>query len=376
MQTKPFDSQTENHSLRYSNIELLRIVAMVLIVAHHFAKHSGFDFPLDKITINRLWIQFIEVGGKLGVDLFVLISGYFLISQKTTKTSRLLKLWGQIFFYSVLIFLIFTVSGIKPLGLKELIKHIAPITCSQWWFASTYFVLYLLVPYINRLLHTFDKDQYILFLAVLVLLWSVIPSFTGQAFQSNALLWFVVLYSIAGYIRLYGIKTALSSRRLLGYAFACLLLTFLSAIVFDIMGIKIPFFGKHATFFYGMQKLPILIISLLMFIGFTKLSIGYHKSINLIASATFGVYLIHDSSYVRSFLWKTLFNSVAYSDSNLLILYSMIVIIIVFVGCSVIELMRIHLIENHAVSYFDRISMFIDNKIKMTLSNKLINLFK
>ena len=54
------------HALRQSNIELLRIVAMVLIVAHHFAVHGGFDFPLANITVNRLWIQFIQIGGKIG----------------------------------------------------------------------------------------------------------------------------------------------------------------------------------------------------------------------------------------------------------------------------------------------------------------------
>lgn len=47
---------------RLSNIELLRVVAMVMIVAGHFAGHSGFDFPTEKITVNRLWIEFLRGG--------------------------------------------------------------------------------------------------------------------------------------------------------------------------------------------------------------------------------------------------------------------------------------------------------------------------
>ncbi len=83
---------------RQSNIELLRIIAMLIIIAHHFAVHSGFEFSNDAVTVNRLWIQFIQIGGKTGVNVFVLISGYFLITSKTLKTSKAIKLWLQIFF--------------------------------------------------------------------------------------------------------------------------------------------------------------------------------------------------------------------------------------------------------------------------------------
>ena len=60
---------------RQSNIELLRIIAMIFIIAHHFAVHGGFNFSTDIITVNSLWIQFIKIGGKIGVNIFVLISG-------------------------------------------------------------------------------------------------------------------------------------------------------------------------------------------------------------------------------------------------------------------------------------------------------------
>ena len=62
-------------NIRKSNIELLRIVAMVIIVMHHFAIHGGFAFSSETISINRLWVQFITMGGRLGVNIFVLISG-------------------------------------------------------------------------------------------------------------------------------------------------------------------------------------------------------------------------------------------------------------------------------------------------------------
>lgn len=176
-------------ALRQSNIELLRIIAMILIIAHHYSFHGGFSFPPEPINLNRLWIQFILIGGKVGVDLFVLISGYFLVSQSSIKADKILKLWFQIFFYSITIFIIFTILGLRSFSIKEFVKHLAPVTFEQWWFASTYFVLYLLVPYINKLLRSFSQKQYVHFLAVILVLWSVIPTFTRHTFQSNSLLW-------------------------------------------------------------------------------------------------------------------------------------------------------------------------------------------
>ena len=132
---------TNNQSHRKSNIELLRIIAMIMIVAHHIAMHSGFSFASDSISFNRLWIQFIQMGGKIGVNIFVLISGYFLITANTVKTNKVINLWLQIFTYSAGVFLAVVLVSPQTFGIKEFIKTVLPITYSKWWFASAYFVL-------------------------------------------------------------------------------------------------------------------------------------------------------------------------------------------------------------------------------------------
>lgn len=356
-----FDGETDRRIPRQSNIELLRIIAMLLIVAHHFSLYSGFDFSNDAVTINKLWIQFIKIGGKIGANVFVLISGYFLISAKSLKTNKVIKLWVQIFTYSSVIFALFIATGKEPFGIRELIKHLLPITFSQWWFVSAYFVLYLLSPYINIFLNSLDKKNYQRFLVLLTACWCIVPTLTGKSFESNNLLWFVYLYACAGYIRLYNPKTNVKGIIYILLSFLVTVLTFCSVIVFDVLGTKISFFRDNPTLFYGMQMLPILIISVLMFIGFKKISVRQSRIINLISSATFGVYLIHDAGYVRLFLWRTIFRSASYSDSNFLILYSFVVIATVFVICTFVELIRIYFLEKHYLSFIDSIAEKIDN---------------
>lgn len=89
---------------RNSNIELLRIIAMLLIVMHHFSVHGlGKELPY---CLNRYIAGTTILGGKFGVAIFVLISGYYMCRSRFT-VKKLLKIWGQVAFYSLSIFTAF-----------------------------------------------------------------------------------------------------------------------------------------------------------------------------------------------------------------------------------------------------------------------------
>lgn len=325
---------------RQSNIELLRIVAMNMIVIGHFSCHGGFGFPPTSITINRLWTQFIVMGGNIGVNIFMLISGYFLISSTTINIEKIIRQWLQIFTYSVLSFVVFVGAGIESFDLKEMIRHLFPITYSQWWFASVYFVLYLFSPFLNKLLNGLEKENYQRLLALMLFCWCIIPTFLSSSWQGSAILWFTFLYSLAGYIRRYSLKCKLSGQAFLGIAFFLMLMTFISTVTFDILGMKYAIFPDNALYFYDKSCIPVFLIAFMLFIGFLKIDIGYRALINKIAAASFGVYLISDDSYVRPFLWGTVFKNAQYAESDWLILYTVLVVAIVYVTCTVIDWCR------------------------------------
>lgn len=120
--------------IRESNFELLRIIAMILIVLHHFY-YNNITIDYVHITRNEMISQIISAGGKIGVNLFVLISGYFLINSKF-NIKKLIKLFGETWFYSVAIALI-AILGLKiQIGIKELLQVIFPITYNQYWFIT------------------------------------------------------------------------------------------------------------------------------------------------------------------------------------------------------------------------------------------------
>lgn len=60
---------------RLSNIELLRIIAMIMIVFHHYATHGGAYWNVYD-GANE-WISTVMISfGKIGVDIFMIICGY------------------------------------------------------------------------------------------------------------------------------------------------------------------------------------------------------------------------------------------------------------------------------------------------------------
>lgn len=346
---------------RNTSIELLRIISMIMIMFHHFAYHGNFEWNFNEVTLPHLWYDFILMGGKVGVDIFVLISGYFLIenTEKLFQPKKLLKFWGQVVFYSIMTYLLSVMLRLNAFEIKQLIKVCLPITYPGWWFASTYFMLYLIHPFLNKLLHGLSKTEYQYLILMMVLCWSIIPTATTQLFESNSLLWFVTLYGIAGYVNLYGGNQKLQSKHYFSLYFMVLIITYTVSTTFLFLGTKKEEWSTHAIDFFEIERLPILLMAITLFMGFVTLKMNYHKWINMIASATFGVYLIHDSSYIRYYLWTNIFKINQYQDSTFLILYSILVVFILYVSCTMIDLIRKKMVEkpymlfvNHYTYYF------------------------
>ena len=346
---------------RNTSIELLRIISMIMIMFHHFAYHGNFEWNFNEVTLPHLWYDFILMGGKVGVDIFVLISGYFLIenTEKLFQPKKLLKFWGQVVFYSIMTYLLSVMLRLNAFEIKQLIKVCLPITYPGWWFASTYFMLYLIHPFLNKLLHGLSKTEYQYLILMMVLCWSIIPTATTQLFESNSLLWFVTLYGIAGYVNLYGGNQKLQSKHYFSLYFMVLIITYTVSTTFLFLGTKKEEWSTHAIDFFEIERLPILLMAITLFMGFVTLKMNYHKWINMIASATFGVYLIHDSSYIRYYLWTNIFKINQYQDSTFMILYSILVVFILYVSCTMIDLIRKKLVEkpymlfvNHYTYYF------------------------
>ena len=88
---------------RNSNFELLRIIAMVMIVSLHTLGHGGGLNNTTVNSINFIFNHILESLSIVAVNIFILISGYFGIKSYSSVKSKISLLYKQMIFYSIII---------------------------------------------------------------------------------------------------------------------------------------------------------------------------------------------------------------------------------------------------------------------------------
>ena len=133
-----------------SSIEFLRIVSMIFIIIYHYSIHGGFDdITYNNLSLNNLFLQILLFGGKIGCYLFMFITGYFMINGRMNY-KKIFKLILELEFYSLVIFFIFNYGLGKHYSKKDWVRNLFPIIYGNW-FVVNYIMLYLFIPFINKL---------------------------------------------------------------------------------------------------------------------------------------------------------------------------------------------------------------------------------
>lgn len=319
---------------RKSNIELLRIVSMIMIVFHHYATHGGVYWNVYD-GVNE-WVSTAMISfGKIGVDIFMIICGYFMVEQQFSW-KRLLKLEIPVWFYSVLFgVLAYFVFG-DELGLGNVLCFLFPVLTNQgnqYWFVPCYMATVLLSPAINKVVKSLDTKMFKRVLLIAVILINVVPTLfhVTSIFDGNISL-FVFLYLIGAFLRLN--PDVIHKIRL----WCGVLLLFVISVAMIIGTVLLK--GVFGDSLWAAGSVFAIAISVLLFIIFVNLPIGYSRCINGVASTTFGIYLIHDNLYVRQHLWTQWMHCSEYYWSDKLCLHGICCAIVVFVVCMVIEKIR------------------------------------
>src|SRR5699024_1386521 len=113
---------------RESGVELLRILLMIVIVAHHYVVNSGLTDLINQQSVLEFRDYFLLIfgwGGKTAINCFVLITGYFMCTSHITGR-KFFKLLGEIEFYKVFIYLLILVSGYEAFSIKSFLKSVTP----------------------------------------------------------------------------------------------------------------------------------------------------------------------------------------------------------------------------------------------------------
>lgn len=296
------NTNAQKKSLRNSRVELLRIISMILIVAFHATRMGCIE------TSQPFYIYFsgIVLGswGILGVDIFVIISSYFLVDQNF-KSQRLINIAFQTFTY---LFLYFVLSFILLLNnshdvlfsTKKILVYFfecffEPFWSRRYWFVTSYFFMILISPFLNYLICHTDKSciKKLLFILVFIPIYVQFNRCTV-----SDIIAFCYIYLLVGYLKKHGesfINHHFKKRYIVGLFFVIIFGKILNYFpVPDFLKIII----NKTVAATERHSIILLIIALMIcFLVFQKKAF-YNPIINKLALCVLGVYLLHEQSLI------------------------------------------------------------------------------
>lgn len=338
------ERQVPEKKHRDSNLELFRILTMLLIIAHHYVVNSGLTNPEGPVfenllSFDSLFLLILGAWGKIGINCFVLITGYFMIKSEIS-IRKFLKLFLEFMFYKIIIGLIFIISGYQSFELKKFIKIIIPILSVDQNFTGCYILFFLFIPFLNILIKNLDEKKHKYLLVMCFITYIFFGTF--HRVSMNYVSWFMVLYVISSYLRMYP-KKWMENNVFCGIMFILtILMSSLSVLVSTLLNVKL---GKPSPFYFVVDSNAFLavITGLFSFLFFKNLKIKHNRFINAVASTTFGILLIHaNSDTMRQWLWQDKLDNVGHYGNSI---YAIVSVICVFIVCSIIDYIRIRLIE-------------------------------
>ena len=179
---------------------------MVMIITTHCISSSKAFSVFQPNTIQYVILSFVQTLANYGVNLFVLITGWFMIEKTSISVRKVARILLDVAFYGIIIYLISVLIGINVLSLRGLIKAAFPLLFGYRWFVLAYCVLFVLIPYINAMLRHLTQAQYGTLLIICFVLFSVWPTFLPNPpidHYGYSFLHLIFMYILAGYARKY-----------------------------------------------------------------------------------------------------------------------------------------------------------------------------
>lgn len=331
---------------RNVNMEVLRVVAMLLIVAGHYVWFALKDAMPPSVLnvktimggINYVTMDLLFLMASIGVDCFVMITGYFMIEKTEMRWNGVLKTWVQTLFYAVVIFLVGIVAFGQSASTDHVLAAFFPIHQETYWFVTHYIGLLFLAPFFARLASILTQRQYQWLLCVLFVF--SFSYFYGTVYMRDMHLeLFVFLFFAAGYIRKYSIPDWWK-RNAGSVVLALWMLLFIagtSVNVLRFLNSGNANFKPYATENNG----PVFFLALSVFVWFVHhqpFSNRLLKTTARLGTSTFGVYLIHQHFFINAPLWA--FAADTYTMQMPVVLHCLLWTALVFLVCALLDMLR------------------------------------
>lgn len=238
---------------------------------------------------------FIQSLTCIGVDCFVLISGFFSIRP---KLKSIINLYSIPLFFYILCYFLSIYLGKDTFTWNELGTKFFAFSAGGNWFVQSYLMLMLLSPIINAFVENCTEKSLLTFVTIYMVvmfyfsaIWDAKYFFFNQGYSFST---FICIYLIGRYIKLYGLKHI--SKYPISHTWLAFSLSILAMTLFRLLSNNEERWLSYES--------PLLIIpAALLLVCFARMTVR-SKLINMMAPSCLAVFVSHTCSPIINWLAK------------------------------------------------------------------------
>lgn len=338
---------------RNSAIELLRLICIFFIVVTHAVTYVEGAYSVG-VSVNKIILAFLRLTGGISDILFVLISGYFLVNSKFSIV-RTAKFILEVWFYSIAIYTVMCCTHNADFSLGILFSYVFPFTSGHYWFMTAYLIMSFISPFLNVALKTMGRRGHFYLIITLLVFFSVIPTAIRIIYAASAHnitlptelysapFFFLILYSIGAYIRLYGIK--IPKIKAIAMAASGILIQLIIVAALYAASVNNGVSCWDVDLFWETFSSFQVFSALGIFLFVINAKPWTNRAVNLISGGVLGVYILHGTPCVSDLLWLRTFSFDVASPIYLFAPYVLAVAAAICIVALSIDLARRFLIE-------------------------------
>lgn len=367
---------------RNSGIELLKVIAIVLIILSHtiqtlvssnpylLTNNYVMAMPVPTTDMQTLLLTIFSHSGVIGNCIFFICSAWFLLESKKLNLKKVINIIVEIWLISVLIFLLLSIlyNGDIPKILK--LNVFLPTTYASNWYMTCYVLFYLIHPLLNKAIYSINKKVLLSYSLLFFLLYVLVNYFYGGFFFPSPLILWITIYFMIAYMKLYMNEFSNNKKANLILTIIGIGGNVLMIIMNNVLSLNFSSLFNRLTFGVVNHN-PFLILGVIGAFNMFKNMSFKSKVINSIASLSMLVYIIHENillrTYVRPAMLGYIYKTFGY---DYIILWVIILVLIIFVITLIVSFLYKILISKYVIKLSEYIYILL-KKIVDKIEKKL-----
>lgn len=305
---KTFSTKKE----RNSGIELLKIIAIVLIVISHvvytlktvnpYISYNGYvvDLSIATADIWKFILAIFSYFGALGNSIFFICSAWFLLRSSKYNKQKWFFMLCEIWFVSMFIFVVMLIIRKGDISGEIFLNSIMPTTFASNWYLTCYLLFWPIHPLLNVVINKLDKQHLFRISTALFVIYACFNFIKKDSFFPSTIILWITIYFVMAYIQLY-LKNFADSVK---YNFVLLLVGFVGwfgiAFMANFLGLHISFLSDKVLRWQTNYNPFLIILAIALFNLMRKLTFT-NKIVNYISSLSLLVYIIHENIVLRNY---------------------------------------------------------------------------